>query len=393
MLVLVCMNNPTEHAWHEQVKRWFQGRLDEDEVFKQYYTPTRPVVKWGNDYVVYATRHKDQCPVVVRLIDRNSLDSRIEIDGERIKRDLEREINNRYQLLLLAHPQIENHSCVLLTDKFMALVADYPYKMITYDGQDLPTLASSVQPDNGLEEGVARWFFQQIVLGLDLCHKLGIAKRDLTLDDCVLHQPPDGDCRSILTLCGWRKSKADDIQPATSLVGAPGHWAPEVIVASCRETPYDPYAGDMFSLGVILFKLLHGRDIYPAGMSDYQVNLAAQEQRDELCQIAQNHAETPLPIRLMFPGDLSDECCELLNGLLQLNPQYRWSMDRVQHCLWYQTGLPAEAVSVNQTHLENPQVEVVPGLEDRIRMLLGAAPCPDTKDIVLDVDEWIRSVA
>ncbi len=31
----------------------------------------------------------------------------------------------------------------------------------------------------GLPEADARWFFQQLVLGLDFCHSLGIAHQDI----------------------------------------------------------------------------------------------------------------------------------------------------------------------------------------------------------------------
>lgn len=37
-----------------------------------------------------------------------------------------------------------------------------------------------------LREGVARWFFQQLVLGLDYCHKRGVANRDIKLENTLL---------------------------------------------------------------------------------------------------------------------------------------------------------------------------------------------------------------
>ena len=34
----------------------------------------------------------------------------------------------------------------------------------------------------GLAEDLARWFFQQLIVALDFCHKKGIANRDIKLE-------------------------------------------------------------------------------------------------------------------------------------------------------------------------------------------------------------------
>ena len=36
----------------------------------------------------------------------------------------------------------------------------------------------------GLAEDLARWFFQQLIVALDFCHKKGIANRDIKLEVC-----------------------------------------------------------------------------------------------------------------------------------------------------------------------------------------------------------------
>ena len=40
----------------------------------------------------------------------------------------------------------------------------------------------------GLSEDEARWFFQQLVLGLDYCHKMGIVNRDIKLEVSQPHR-------------------------------------------------------------------------------------------------------------------------------------------------------------------------------------------------------------
>ena len=38
----------------------------------------------------------------------------------------------------------------------------------------------------GLGEDHARWFFQQVVLALDCCHKMRISNRDINLENTLL---------------------------------------------------------------------------------------------------------------------------------------------------------------------------------------------------------------
>lgn len=40
----------------------------------------------------------------------------------------------------------------------------------------------------GLQEELARWFFQQLIIAVDFCHKKGIANRDIKLEvNCLGH--------------------------------------------------------------------------------------------------------------------------------------------------------------------------------------------------------------
>ena len=43
-----------------------------------------------------------------------------------------------------------------------------------------------VQKQGKLKEAVARWFFQQLIIGVDYCHKRGVANRDIKLENTLL---------------------------------------------------------------------------------------------------------------------------------------------------------------------------------------------------------------
>lgn len=62
---------------------------------------------------------------------------------------------------------------VFVTPDYLAIVMEYAA------GGDMFQLVTSKR---GLSENEARWFFQQLVLGLDYCHKMGVVNRDIKLE-------------------------------------------------------------------------------------------------------------------------------------------------------------------------------------------------------------------
>jgi len=59
---------------------------------------------------------------------------------------------------------------VFLTDQHLVLCMEYA------PGGDLFKVVSHLR---GLSEDNARWFFQQIILAIDYCHRMGVANRDI----------------------------------------------------------------------------------------------------------------------------------------------------------------------------------------------------------------------
>jgi serine/threonine-protein kinase SRK2 len=37
-----------------------------------------------------------------------------------------------------------------------------------------------------LKEAASRWFFQQLIIGLDYCHRRGVVNRDIKLENTLL---------------------------------------------------------------------------------------------------------------------------------------------------------------------------------------------------------------
>ena len=89
-----------------------------------------------------------------------------------VSRGVVREILNHR--LCVAHPNIVQFREVFLTPQHLAIVMEFAAggDMFEYVIKN-----KGSGPGEGLKEEVARHFFQQLILALDFCQKLGIANR------------------------------------------------------------------------------------------------------------------------------------------------------------------------------------------------------------------------
>jgi len=90
-----------------------------------------------------------------------------------ITKYVERELLNHNRLL---HPHIIQFKEVFLTNEFLGIAMEFA------PGGDM---FQYVKQRNGLQEYEARWFFQQLIIALDYCHKIGVVNRDIKLVSTV----------------------------------------------------------------------------------------------------------------------------------------------------------------------------------------------------------------
>ena len=74
----------------------------------------------------------------------------------------------------------------------------------------------------GLGEDHARWFFQQVVLALDYCHKMSISNRDIKLENTLLDNVEPGR-RPLIKLCDFGYSINESHSLPKTAVGTPGY--------------------------------------------------------------------------------------------------------------------------------------------------------------------------
>lgn len=200
----------------------------------------------------------------------------------------------------LQHPNIVNLIDVLSTQSRVLVVMDL------IDGGGLFT---ELNLFGRLSEPYARFFFQQLVQGLDYCHSNGVCHRDLKLDNLLL----DKNKTLKISDFGMSTYKTRIQEMLHTPVGTPMFVAPELIGVSPEG--YSGAKSDVWSCGIILFMLCSGNVPFVSDNLYFLFHLIKQ------CYVE-------------YPAYFSDELKDLLSNILQPNTNNRISLRKVINHPW-----------------------------------------------------------
>ena len=173
-------------------------------------------------------------------------------------------------------------------EKNLYLVMDY------VQGFSLQALITK-QTNKRLPEIEAVGVFTQFMRGLEYCHSLLVAHRDIKLENVLIGL--DGVVKIIDF--GFATVVKRGIKSFV-YCGTPNYMAPEIV----RKEEYEALAVDIWASGVLLFLLVTG--IFPFGSS----------KESKVFKRILNHD-------LIFPEYLSGLCKDLINKMLDPNPETR----------------------------------------------------------------------
>ena len=203
------------------------------------------------------------------------------------------------------------------------------YLVMEYGGSELfPAVfkrASDVESDVGspLRETRARTYFQQLVMGVQWCHEMGVAHRDLKpanllLDDNGVLKIADFGFAAMLNLDSGQPERRS---MRKTMCGSPLYMAPELL--SLREgCAYDSLATDAWGCGAVLYAMVLGTPPFPADSFSELVELALHPRAN-----------------LKIPDRMHRELGKLLRAMLRLDSKKRFTLRQVARSSWFQTDL------------------------------------------------------
>lgn len=197
-------------------------------------------------------------------------------------------------------------------------------------------LLEYIRERNGISEDEARWFFQQLIIGLDYCHRMGVMNRDIKLENTLLDDKP----WPLVKICdfGYSKHEKQDSAPK-SLVGTRPYLAPELIMAKKGET-YDGKKADIWCCGVLLYVMMFG--MYPF-----------ERPGDDLKRDSPKILKRIENVQYNIPKNIvSEDCEDLIKKIMVKDSNQRLSIQDIQQHPWYLHNLPKGALTMNKT-LEN----------------------------------------
>ncbi|GMH39462.1 hypothetical protein BSKO_07360 [Bryopsis sp. KO-2023] len=204
---------------------------------------------------------------------------------------------------------------------------------IVMEFADGGNLFDYVKQRRRLEETLARWFFQQLILAVDYCHRKGVVNRDIKLENLLLQ---NDQLFPQLKLCDFGYSKNDDDSLPKSMVGSPNYMAPEVLSFQ----RYDATLSDIWSCGVVLYVMVVGR--YPFHM-DHNDDLTSDEWREAIM----NKIKT---LDYNIPSFLTPECRNLIRKIL-VGFEERASMSDILNDPWFSMNMTEGARTMNDKSL------------------------------------------
>lgn len=231
---------------------------------------------------------------------------------------------------LMFHPHIIKIYDVLEDSKYLFLIIEY-----ASHGE----LFNYLVKKRRIRSKEALRFFQQIISGLEYCHKHRICHRDLKLENILLDN-----VQNIKIADFGMASLSIPNTMLKTFCGSPHYASPEIV----SNEPYNGMKADIWSCGVILYALLTGK-------------LPFDEENDNIRRLFNKiRFESP-----KIPRTIPLDCKELIKSLLVINPDKRATIEKIKNNKWFKSSpLPETCRSpiqnINIASVQNPVVNPDP---------------------------------
>ncbi|TPX32921.1 hypothetical protein SmJEL517_g04100 [Synchytrium microbalum] len=172
----------------------------------------------------------------------------------------------------------------------------------------------------------ARDYFVQMLSAIQYCHSKNVTHRDLKPENFLIQNPVE----NVLKLADFGSASGSTSKELNTVAGTPLYMAPEI-----HDSQTYTHLVDNYSLGGCLFFMLSGESPY-SGLENKQLHDAI-----KMGRISFSHPE--------WKGKNSN-AITLIQGLMEVDPQRRMSLDAASSHSWLSSFEQRAAVSVTPDH-------------------------------------------
>ena len=211
--------------------------------------------------------------------------------------------------------------------KILEVFHDEDYMLIVMEYINGGNLFSFVKKRRKLNEKMAKFLFRQIILGIKHIHSQNIVHRDIKLENILI------DLNNNVKICDFGIGKI--LKSSDELLydrcGTPMYMAPEILLCN-KKNGYSAFPVDIWASGITLYIML-------SGTLPYNINNNNKSNEDLSLNEIKNKDNKNLQLQIVnFKPkkikNISKEANNLLNGLLNKNPDKRLKCDEILNHPW-----------------------------------------------------------
>ena len=215
----------------------------------------------------------------------------------------------RIETEVLIHRNMAHRNIIRLLDHWADARSHYLCLEYAAGGE----LFDKIQPDVGVDDGLAHFYFHQLLAGVEYLHANGVAHRDLKPENLLLDD--NGNLRIADFGMATVFKHRNKTRRLTTICGTRPYVAPEVLFGD-----YDGPLADVWSCGIILFVLLTGCTPWD-------------EPTEESPEFVEYFAK---PNKIVSPWDRLDRSVlVLIKGMLNVYEDKRATVEQIRRHQWF----------------------------------------------------------
>ncbi|KAF2642425.1 serine/threonine-protein kinase-like protein chk1 [Massarina eburnea CBS 473.64] len=220
------------------------------------------------------------------------------------------------------HSHLRTHPNII---RFISSGADNLWTWIAMELAEGGDLFDKVEADEGVEEGIAHFYFTQLISAVGYMHSKGIAHRDLKPENVLLSV--DGDLKLADFGLAALFKKDGKTRLCNTICGSPPYIAPEIVNGrkskrvDMVDSGYVANVCDIWSCGVVLFVLLVGNTPWD------EPTFNSWEYKEYI----DTNGRTSDELWTKIPSSV----LSLLRGMLKVDPKERFTLDEIRTHPWF----------------------------------------------------------